>query len=157
MRKLTIEEYVEVIYSIQEVNDIVHTNDVALKLGVNPASVTEMFIKLNKEGYLNYERYSGVTLTNKGKKIAVMLKNRHETLKHFLELLGVDKDIANDDACKIEHTVHPKTVEKLKKFVDFAEKENFCNKWLDHFRYFDETGKFIKCSPKDNNNCSVHK
>ena len=157
MRKITIEEYVEVIYSIQEVKNIVHTNDVASSFGVNPASVTEMFVKLTKEGYINYERYSVVTLTNKGKKIAIMLKNRHETLRHFLEILGVDKDIADDDACKIEHNVHPKTIDKLRKFVNFAEKENFCNRWLDHFLYFDKTGKFIKCSPKDDIDCPVHK
>lgn len=157
MRKKTIEEYLEVIFTIQEIKKIVHTNDVASSLEVNPASVTEMFGKLTKGGYINYEKYSGVTLTNKGKKIAVMLKNKHETLRHFLELIGVDKEIANHDACKIEHNVHSKTIDKLRKFVEFAEKENFCNRWLDHFKYFDKTGKFIVCSPDNESDCSVHK
>jgi Mn-dependent DtxR family transcriptional regulator len=157
MRKKTIEEYLEVIYSIQKKKKIVHTNDVATTLQVNPASVTEMFGKLTKEEYINYEKYSGVNLTDKGKKIAIMLKKRHETLKHFLELLGVDKKIADSDACKIEHNVHPKTIDKLRKFVEFAKEENFCNRWLDHFRYYDETGEFIYCSPDDETECPIHK
>jgi Mn-dependent DtxR family transcriptional regulator len=157
MRRRTIEEYIEVIFSIQGTKNIVHTNDVASVLNVNPASVTEMFGKLTNEGFINYEKYSGVNLTLKGKKIAIMLKNRHETLKHFLEILGVDKDIANDDACKIEHNVNPKTVDKLRKFVKFTKMEESCNIWLDHFRYFDKTGEFIKCKPEDNKNCPVHK
>ena len=156
MRKRTIEEYVEVIFTIQKSKKMAHTNDVALVLEVNPASVTEMFGKLRHEGYINYEKYSGVTLTEKGKKLAVLLKKRHETLKHFLELIGVDEFIADADACKIEHNVHPETVDKLRKFVEFANKENSCNRWLDHFKYFYKTGKFIICTPFDESNCPIH-
>ena len=74
MRKKTIEEYLEVIFTIQKTKKIVHTNDVASTLEVNPASVTEMFGKLTHEEYINYEKYNGVTLTDKGKKIAIILK-----------------------------------------------------------------------------------
>jgi DtxR family Mn-dependent transcriptional regulator len=157
MRKKTIEEYLEVIFSIQKNKKVVHTNDVAISLKVNPASVTEMFSKLTSEGYINYEKYNGVTLTTKGNKIAIMLKIRHETLRHFLELLGIEKKLADSDACKIEHNVHPKTVDKLRKFVEFANKENNCNRWLDHFKYFDKTGEFIICSHDDNTKCPVCK
>lgn len=157
MRKKTIEEYIEVIYVIQKEKKIAHTNDVALILDVSPASVTEMFGKLTEESYINYEKYSGVTLTDKGKKIAIILKKRHETLRHFLELIGVDEKIADDDACKIEHNVHPETVNKLRKFVEYAKKENSCNRWLDHFKYYDKTGEFIICTPEDESTCPVHK
>ena len=157
MRKRTVEEYVDAIFSIQETNNIVHTNDVASLLNVNPASVTEMFGKLTNGGYINYEKYNGVYLTDKGKKIAVMLKNRHETLRHFLELLGVDEEIADSDACNIEHNVHPKTVKKIRNFVKFTKMEESCNIWLDHFRYFDKTGEFINCKPEDDKSCPVHK
>jgi DtxR family Mn-dependent transcriptional regulator len=157
MKKRTIEEYVEIIFDIQNKKKIVHTNDVASSLEVNPASVTEMFGKLTLEGYINYEKYSGVNLTDKGKKIAIKLKKKHETLRDFLVIIGVDKEIADSDACKIEHSVNPHTVDKLQKFVEFAKREDSCNRWLDHFKYFDKTGEFIFCTPSDDSNCPVHK
>ena len=157
MRKKTIEEYVEVIFAIQKIKKIAHTNDVALSLEVNPASVTEMFGKLTDEGYTYYEKYTGVTLTDKGRGMAIILKKRHEILKHFFEIIGIDEKIADDDACKIEHNVHPETVDKLRKFVEYAKKENSCNRWLDHFKYFDKTGEFIICTPDDDLDCPIHK
>lgn len=156
MRKRTIEDYAELVYIIQKKKQKVHTNDVAIALDINPASVTEIFQKLSDEGYINYEKYSGVTLTEKGEKIAIKTKRKHDTLKKFLTIIGVDEKIADEDACKIEHNVNPKTMEKLRKFVEFAKLENGCTRWLEHFRYFDETGKYILCTPKNSEKCPVH-
>ena len=156
MRKQTIEEYVEVIYVIQNNKERVHTNDVAQALNLNPASVTEMFQKLMNEKYIDYQKYSGVKLTEKGKKVAVSIKNRHDTLKNFLVLLGVDKEIADKDACRIEHNVNRKTMKKLRKFLEFAKFEDVCTRWLDHYKHFDETGEFIICKPADEKKCPVH-
>ena len=155
MKKRTIEDYVELVYNLQQEKEKVHTNDVAHALNINPASVTEIFQKLSNEGYIYYEKYFGVSLTQKGKDIALKTKNRHEILKNFLILLGVNEKIADQDACKIEHNVDKITMEKLKKFVKFATIEDGCTKWLDHFRYFDSTGKYIRCDSKDNS-CPVH-
>jgi len=157
MRKKTIEEYIEIIFEVQNKKKRVHTNDVASALDINPASVTEMFNKLTDEDYIFYEKYNGVILTDKGKKIAIMLKKKHETLRYFLELLGVDREIANNDACRIEHNVNPQTVKKLRKFVEYAKMENACSRWLDHFKYFDETGEFIICTPSKDTNCPIHR
>jgi len=156
MKKRTIEEYVEIVLIIENEKKRVQTNDVASALDVNPASVTEMFQKLSNEGYINYERYSGVTLTEKGRKIAIITKKRHETLKDFLMILGVDEKIADDDACRIEHNVDPQTMKKLRIFVEYAKMENVCSRWLDHFKYFDETGKYIECKPANEEKCPVH-
>lgn len=156
MRKRTIEDYVELVYIIQSDKEKVHTNDIASAFNINPASVTEIFQKLSDEGYINYEKYTGVTLTSKGKKIALNIKRKHETLRNFLILLGVDEKIADEDACKIEHNVNKQTMEKLRKFVQFAKLEEGCSRWLEHFRYFDNTGKYIKCTPKDQKKCPIH-
>ena len=78
MRKKTIEDYAELIYILQEEKGTVHTKDVASALDVNPASVTEIFQKLSDEEYINYEKYSGVALTEKGRTIAVKTKKKHE-------------------------------------------------------------------------------
>ena len=156
MRKKTIEDYAELIYIIQEKKERVHTNDIASALDINPASVTEIFQKLNDEGYINYEKYSGVTLTDKGKKIAIKTKNKHEILKDFLIILGIDEKIADEDACKIEHHVNQKTMDKLTKFVEYTRLEDGCTRWLDHFKYYSKTGKYISCSPKNEKDCPIH-
>ena len=156
MRKRTIEDYVELVYIIQNKKEKVHTNDIASSFNISPASVTEIFQKLNDEGYINYEKYSGVTLTEKGRKIALNTKKKHDTLKNFLIILGVDEKIADEDACKIEHQVNSETMRKLRKFVKFAKLEDGCTKWLDHFKYYDETGKYILCTPKDQESCPIH-
>jgi Mn-dependent DtxR family transcriptional regulator len=156
MRKKTIEDYVELIHILQKEKEIVHTKDIASALDINPASVTEIFQKLNDEGYINYEKYNGVTLTGKGRKIGVDTKKKHDTLKHFLIILGVDEKIADEDACKIEHNVNKKTMDKLRKFVEFAKLEDGCTRWLDHFRYFEETGKHVTCSPRNVKKCPLH-
>lgn len=156
MRKKTIEDYVELIYIIQKEKKIVHTNDIAFALDINPASVTEIFQKLSDEGYINYEKYSGVKLTEKGRKIGMDIKKKHDTLKSFLMLLGVDDKISDEDACKIEHNVNKKTMDKLRKFVEFAKLEDGCTRWLDHYRYFEETGRYITCSPKNGKKCPMH-
>ncbi len=156
MRKKTIEDYVELIYIIQNKKEKVHTSDIASAFNINPASVTEIFQKLSDEGYINYEKYTGVTLTEKGRKIAMNTKKKHETLKNFLILLGVDEKIADEDACKIEHNIDQKTMGKLRKFVEFAKLEDGCTRWLDHFKYYDETGKYILCTPKDQERCPIH-
>jgi Mn-dependent DtxR family transcriptional regulator len=156
MRKKTIEDYVETIYIMQKEKEIVHTNDIASALDINPASVTEIFHKLSDEGYINYEKYSGVVLTEKGRKIGIDTKKKHDILKRFLILLGVDDKIADEDACKIEHNVNPETMKKLRTFVKFANLEDGCSSWLDHFKYFDKTGKYIKCIPKDQQKCPIH-
>ena len=156
MRKKTIEDYAELIYMLQGKKGIVHTNDIASALDINPASVTEIFQKLSNEEYINYEKYSGVTLTEKGKKIALDTKKKHDTLKNFLVILGVNEKIADEDACKIEHHVNQKTMNKLTKFVEYTKLEDGCTRWLDHFDYYVKTGKFISCTPKDEKNCPVH-
>lgn len=149
MRKRTIEEYVEVVLNLQTEMQKVHTNNVAEALNVNPASVTEMFQKLNKEGYINYEKYGGVTLTGKGKKIAISTKKKHDILKNFLIILGVDEKIADNDACRIEHNVNPETMEKLRKFVEFVRLEKVCSRWLENYNEFIKNGATPKCKYKD--------
>ena len=116
-----------------------------------------MFQKLSNEGYIIYVKYSGVTLTEKGKKIAVNTKKKHDTLKNFLIVLGIDEKIADEDACRIEHNVNPITMKKLKKFVEFSTQENGCTRWLDHFKYFYETGNYIECHPLNKEKCPVHR
>ncbi len=148
MRKKTIEDYVELLYDLEKVKSPVHTNDVASKLKINPASVTEVFRKLSEEGYINYEKYSGVSLTKKGKKIAINTKAKHNALKEFLELLGVDKKTAEKDACEMEHFLHPDTMDTIIKFVEVVKNCNVTPFWLDRLKDYVKTGNLSKCPPE---------
>ena len=106
--------------------------------------------------YINYEKYGGVTLTAKGKKIAKDTKRKHLMLHNFLLILGVENTIADEDACRIEHVLNPETLDRLTKFVEFIRRKEETPRWLDHFNYYFETGKYIECNPQSKEKCPVH-
>lgn len=145
MRKKTIEDYIELIYNLQKNKKLVHTNDIASSLNIKPSSVTEILQKLKKEGYLNYEKYSGASLTSKGLKIALNTKKKHEKITEFLRLLGIDKKTAEEDACEMEHILHPITMDTIIKFVEVVKKCELTPFWLYRLQKYVETGKLSKC------------
>ena len=148
MRKRTIEDYVELVYDLQKGKKRVHTNDIASSFSINPASVTEIFQKLNAEGYVSYKKYSGIKLTDKGKKIALKIKKKHKTLKEFLILLGVDNKIAEKDACEMEHILHPSTMDTIIKFVEVIKKCEVTPFWLERLKDYVRSGELSKCPPE---------
>jgi DtxR family Mn-dependent transcriptional regulator len=150
------EDYLEAIEAIVGKKGYAKVKDVSKILDVGPSSVTEMFQKLNKAGYINYEKYGGVTLTAKGKKIAKDTKRKHLMLYDFLLILGVENTIADEDACRIEHVLNPETLDRLTKFVEFIRRKEETPRWLDHFNYYFETGKYIECNPQNKEKCPVH-
>ena len=156
MKKRTIEDYVELVYIIQKHKQRVHTNDIADAFHINPASVTEVFQKLSDEGYINYEKYVGVTLTKKGKKIAMETRNRHKALKEFLIFLGLDERNAEKDACEMEHILHHKTMDLIIKFVYFIKYCEVTPFWLKRFRKYVKTGKLTECPPEIAKICSFY-
>jgi len=145
MRKRTIEDYVELVYDMQEGDRRVHTNDIASALNINPASVTEIFQKLGAEGYVSYKKYSGIKLTDKGRNIALKTKIKHNTLKEFLMLLGIEKNIAEKDACEMEHILHKSTMDTIIKFVEVVKKCEVTPFWLQRLKEYVRTGKLPKC------------
>ena len=145
MKQKTLEEYLEVIYLLEKRNDQAKTGEISSELDVKPPSVTEMLRKLEKEGYLEYERYEGVRLTNSGKNIAKNLMESHETIADFLEIIGVEKEQAELDACELEHLISKKTLRKLKKFIEFIDDAPDDPKWIEHYRHYLKTGERKKC------------
>ncbi|MCD6382970.1 MAG: metal-dependent transcriptional regulator [Candidatus Latescibacterota bacterium] len=138
------EEYIEIIYDLSRGGERVHVKEVAERLNVSLPSVTEMFQRLAEAGFLNYHRYYGVTLTDKGRKLAEDLEKRHQTLKEFLHLLGLEEEEADREACKIEHVVDPETVKLLTKFVEFIEMHD-SPRWLARFRKYYLSGELERC------------
>ncbi|RXE56806.1 DNA-binding protein [Methanoculleus taiwanensis] len=133
MRKKTIEEYIETIDALEKREGRAQTGMIAQEIDVKPPSVTEMLRKLEKSGLVEYESYSGATLTPTGRKMACDLQKKHRTVASFLEMLGVDHGIAETDACQIEHHVSPETAERLRLFVDYLRESPFGRECTDHF------------------------
>jgi Mn-dependent DtxR family transcriptional regulator len=83
-------------------------------------SVTNMLQKLHGMGLIVYERYRGLTLTDKGEEIARFSQQKHMAITKFLQILGVTEKIAKSDAEGIEHHVHKETLNRIERFVDFV-------------------------------------
>jgi len=138
------EEYLEVIYDISKQKGYARVKDVSEELDLGLSTVSEMFKKLDDQNYVNYEKYSGVTLTEKGEKLAIKLTEKHQTLREFLMILGLDEDVADVEACEIEHVVKNETMDRLTTFVDFINKHEK-PLWLERFRDYYETGELEEC------------
>ena len=117
------EDYLEAILNVILTKGYAKTKDVAAELGVRPPSVVEMFRKLDKMGLVEYRRYEGVVLTQQGREIAETIRFRHETLKRLFTLIGVPEDIADADACMMEHELSEKSITQIHHFVHFLEAE----------------------------------
>ena len=114
-----VEDYLEVISELVDMKGYAATLDISRYMNVSAPSVTKMLKKLDAEGYLEYEKYYGINLTEKGQRIADIIKQKHGILLDFFEILGIGKEIANQDAEGIEHHLNPKTTRQLRKFVTF--------------------------------------
>jgi Mn-dependent DtxR family transcriptional regulator len=134
MRHKTIEEYIETIYVLEQRDGRAQTGIIASHMGVKPPSITEMLQKLEREGLIHYESYTGATLTSSGKKIARELMQKHRVIAELLEVLGTDREKAEIDACQIEHHVSPEILKRLEQFVEFAKKDPIAIQWISRFR-----------------------
>jgi Mn-dependent DtxR family transcriptional regulator len=118
------EDYLEVIYELVQQKGYATTIDISQYLNVSSPSVTKMVKRLDETGYLKYEKYRGICLTQQGIDVAMSIHQRHSLLAEFLKMIGVDKDIANKDAEGIEHHLHPQTLKKLEEFVKTIKKNH---------------------------------
>jgi len=111
------EDYLEVIYELIEQKGYATTGDISTYLNVSSPSVTKMVQRLSDTDHLVYERYKGISLTDKGMAVARGIRQRHGILAEFLIMLGIDEEVAHRDAEGIEHHLQPQTLEKLERFV----------------------------------------
>src|ERR1051325_8417875 len=107
------EDYLERIHALIEEKGYARVVDIASSLQVKQASVTNMVQKLGESGYLKYEKYRGLILTDQGREVARRIRNRHETLTRFFSLFGLDAESQRQDIEGIEHHLSPDTVEIL--------------------------------------------
>jgi Mn-dependent DtxR family transcriptional regulator len=115
------EDYLERIHELIEEKGYARVVDIASSLKVRQASVTSMVQKLGELGYLKYEKYRGLILTDKGRAVARRIQSRHETLSRFFSLFGLNAETQRLDIEGIEHHLSPATLEVLADLATFFE------------------------------------
>ena len=144
----SLEDYLEAIYCIVQEKHAVRAKDISKRLKVNRSSVTGALHALAQRKLINYAPYDVIDLTSAGTTLAKDVVHRHETLKMFFtKVLSIQETDAEDAACKMEHAVPPKILQRFLDFVNFVE---CCprggEKWIKGFGYYCE-------SPKQAGNC----
>lgn len=132
------EDYLEAIFHLSRKKNHTRIKEIAEFLNVKAPSVTEMVQKLDKKGLVAYERYGTVSLTKKGREIGKEVSKRHVTIVKLLKILQVPEQIAERDACIIEHNLNPKTVKQFKKFVHFIEAYSAKYNWKEAFKKYSQ-------------------
>lgn len=110
----SLEDYLEAIHRQIKESGSARVVDIARTLGVKMPSVNNAVKELAKLGYVEYERYQDIRITDKGLRRAASIFRRHTLLKDFLMSLGVSAGTAERDACAMEHILSEETMEKFK-------------------------------------------
>ncbi len=142
------EDYLEAIYRLQRRGKVVRIRDLARMLKVKPPSVIEQLRKLSQHGFILYEKGEYIRLTEKGERIAKEVLKKHEALRRFLrDVLMVPEEIADKDACYMEHGLHEITLNRIIKFLEFVDK-HFKLKgkmvFLERLKHYYERGNLPK-------------
>lgn len=111
------ENYIETIYMLQKQQSGVRSIDIATELGFSKPSVSVAMKNLRENGFAQVDSMGFISLTEKGLEIAERMYERHTLLTEFLTRLGVDPEIAAEDACRIEHVISKESFEAIKKFA----------------------------------------
>ena len=134
------EDYLEAIFDLDKEKRVVRVKDIAKRMDVKMPTVSSMLKTLNDRGLVHYEKYEYVELTPKGAGVGKDMRNRHEVLLKFLtDILGIESKTANEEACKMEHTLSETTLESLTNFMDFIESYPRAGKsWLHYFKEYQQ-------------------
>ena len=139
----SLEDYLEAIFWIIQSKGVARAKDIANRLAVKASSVTGALHTLGEKKYVNYAPYDVITLTSKGLAEANKVVRRHQVLKDFFaKVLAVDEDVAEEGACKSEHSIPRPIVERLVEFMEFIE---VCPRggedWIEGFNQHCQTSK----------------
>ena len=130
---------------------MVRVKDIAKRLGVKMPTVTNMLKTLSERGLIEYEKYEYLELTQKGSDVGEEIDRRHHVLRTFLtDILGIDLEKADEEACKMEHAVGTATMDRFVAFMEFIQScPRTGENWLERFEEFRVHGK-------DREKCMAH-
>jgi len=115
----THEMYLKTLYEVRGDHDVARVRDLANGLGVRPATVSSVLKKLEQLRLVDHERYGDVALTTAGLRVAECVLRRFETIRDVLvEVLDVDPEVADSDACMMEHAISPQTVGRMRALLE---------------------------------------
>ncbi len=115
--KESAENYLEAILMLKNEKGYVRSVDVANELGFSKPSVSVAMKSFREEGYIEIGADGGISLTDKGMKVAESVLERHEIIAKALIAIGVSKETAYEDSCKIEHRISEETFLRLKEYL----------------------------------------
>ena len=118
------EMYLETVYLLSKKKAHVRSIDICEEMGFSKPSVSRAVSLLRSGGYLEMDKDGYLTLTEFGLEVAERMYERHELLTSLLTTLGVPKEIAESDACKIEHHISRESFEAIKNHLDALKKQN---------------------------------
>lgn len=119
----SMEDYLEAIFNLIKENGSARVTDIANHLEIAASSVNQALKKLNQEGLISQEKYGPIKLTDSGLQAAEKIRCRHQILSIFLnKTLGVSREIADQDACSMEHAL---SEESFIKMVDYLSQNNY--------------------------------
>ena len=141
------EDYLRAVYEIIQQKGYARTNDISKELNVQQPTVVEMMKKLHNKGLVVYEKYGDISLTPRGRDIAEAVKKRYNTFEKLLKLILVPEKVASKDAHLLEHSLHPRTILQLQRFVAFitptsaSDRPEFDVRWMEQFEKYCEKEK----------------
>lgn len=109
------EMYLETIYVLSKKNKDVRAIDVGEYMGYSKPSVSRAVGLLKSGGYLISDEFGHLSLTQSGVEVAQKIYERHTLLSKYLTMLGVDPEVASEDACKMEHVISDETFDAIKR------------------------------------------
>lgn len=122
MKNISKEDYLSEIYKSADSNGEIKANQIAEKLNISGAAVTDMLRKLSKEGYVDYKRYKGIKLTKSGEDFARNMVRRHRIWELFLhQIVGLPWDKVHNEAHNLEHSTSDELINKMEEMLDYPE------------------------------------
>ncbi len=117
----SLEDYLEAVYVLVDRSGVARVRDIAKRLGVGMSSVTTAMKSLAKRKLVHYDPYEVITLTDGGREAATEINWRHELIRKFLvDVLGLDADTADANACRMEHAMDDALLDRLGCFAEFV-------------------------------------
>lgn len=115
----SMEDYLEMIFRLSSATGFTRINPLSLALNVQPPSTTKMVQHLANLGFVKYEKYGVITLTEEGKAQGSRLLERHNIIENFMRLLGVSESEVLEETEQIEHMLSGGTLKCMENYVEF--------------------------------------
>jgi DtxR family Mn-dependent transcriptional regulator len=122
MKNTSKEDYLSAIYKFADGTGTIKANQIAESLSVSRAAVTDMLRRLSSDGYVDYKRYKGISLTKAGEDYARNMVRRHRIWELFLhQIVGMPWDKVHDEAHRLEHGASNELIDKMEEMLDYPE------------------------------------